>query len=121
MVRLPGPPAGATEAEGEATYALLVEHVANRAHDFDVLHFHTEVVHFPLFEDVAEKTLTTLHGRLDLKDLPGVYRRWPQFPLVSISDSQRAPRWPLMEAITASRWAARKSLGSVPWRKMTAA
>ena len=31
------------------------------------------------------RTVTTLHGRLDLKDLAGVYRRWPQFPLVSIS------------------------------------
>jgi glycosyltransferase involved in cell wall biosynthesis len=40
---------------------------------------------------VAHKTLTTLHGRLDLKDLPGVYWRWQQFPLVSISDSQRKP------------------------------
>jgi glycosyltransferase involved in cell wall biosynthesis len=35
--------------------------------------------------------VTTLHGRLDLKDLPGAYARWPQFPLVSISDDQRAP------------------------------
>src|SRR5690606_19528155 len=34
---------------------------------------------------------TTLHGRLDLKDLDGVHARWPQFPLVSISDSQRRP------------------------------
>ena len=37
------------------------------------------------------RTVTTLHGRLDLKDLPAVYRRWPKFPLVSISDDQRAP------------------------------
>ena len=35
--------------------------------------------------------MTTLHGRLDLKDLAEVYRRWPQFPLVSISDDQRRP------------------------------
>ncbi|MBV9511887.1 MAG: glycosyltransferase, partial [Caulobacteraceae bacterium] len=28
-------------------------------------------------------------GRLDLKDLPGVYRRWRQYPLVSISEDQR--------------------------------
>ena len=40
---------------------------------------------------MAQRTVTTLHGRLDLKDLPGVYRRWPQFPLVSISDDQRRP------------------------------
>jgi len=65
--------------------------VRRRAHEFDVIHFHTDMIHFPFFEDMAEKTLTTLHGRLDLKDLPGVYWRWKQFPLVSISDSQREP------------------------------
>jgi glycosyltransferase involved in cell wall biosynthesis len=56
---------------------------------FDILHFHTDMLHFPLFEDLAGRTVTTLHGRLDLKDLPEVYRRWPKFPLVSISDNQR--------------------------------
>src|SRR5947208_12443324 len=44
-----------------------------------------------MFEHLADRTLTTLHGRLDLKDLSEVYRRWPQYPLVSISDSQRRP------------------------------
>ena len=47
------------------------------------------MLHFPFFEDMAHRTVTTLHGRLDLKDLPEVYRRWPKFPLVSISDAQR--------------------------------
>ncbi|MDZ4375779.1 MAG: glycosyltransferase family 4 protein [Phenylobacterium sp.] len=65
--------------------------VRDRAHEFDVIHFHTDMLHFPMFEDLASRTLTTLHGRLDLKDLPGVYRRWPQYPLVSISDHQRGP------------------------------
>jgi glycosyltransferase involved in cell wall biosynthesis len=49
------------------------------------------MIHFPFFEECAERTLTTLHGRLDLKDLPGVYRRWRQFPLASISMDQRKP------------------------------
>ena len=35
--------------------------------------------------------MTTLHGRLDLKDLPEVYSRWHHYPLVSISDDQRKP------------------------------
>ncbi len=35
--------------------------------------------------------MTTLHGRLDLKDLPEAYARWREYPLVSISDDQRAP------------------------------
>jgi glycosyltransferase involved in cell wall biosynthesis len=65
--------------------------VRRRAADFDIIHFHTDMIHFPFFEDMAERTLTTLHGRLDLKDLPEVYRRWTQFPLVSISTSQRKP------------------------------
>ncbi|MFC3068124.1 glycosyltransferase family 4 protein [Phenylobacterium soli] len=65
--------------------------VRRRAHEFDVLHFHTDMVHFPFFEDLAHHTVTTLHGRLDMKDLAGVYRRWRQFPLVSISDDQRKP------------------------------
>jgi glycosyltransferase involved in cell wall biosynthesis len=55
------------------------------------LHFHTDYLHFPLFADIAEKTLTTLHGRLDLPDLPLMMRRFDMMPLVSISDAQRRP------------------------------
>jgi glycosyltransferase involved in cell wall biosynthesis len=65
--------------------------VRRRAHEFDIIHFHTDMIQFPMFEDLAGRTLTTLHGRLDLKDLPEIYRRWDQFPLISISDDQRRP------------------------------
>jgi glycosyltransferase involved in cell wall biosynthesis len=65
--------------------------VRRRADSFDIIHFHTDMLHFPFFEHRANRTVTTLHGRLDLKDLAEVYRRWPQFPLVSISDDQRRP------------------------------
>ena len=65
--------------------------VRRRRHEFDIIHFHVDLIHFPFFEDCAAHTVTTLHGRLDLKDLPGVYARWPQFPLVSISYDQRTP------------------------------
>jgi glycosyltransferase involved in cell wall biosynthesis len=74
-----------------AAHLTQLAEVRRRAHEFDVIHFHTDMIHFPLFEDVAERTVTTLHGRLDLKDLPPVYHRWRQFPLVSISDDQRRP------------------------------
>jgi len=74
-----------------AAHLSMIAEVRRRADEFDVIHFHTDMIHFPFFERRAEHTLTTLHGRLDLKDLSAVYRRWPQFPLVSISDSQRAP------------------------------
>ena len=35
--------------------------------------------------------VTTLHGRLDIPDLPPLYREFRDMPLVSISDAQRAP------------------------------
>ena len=74
-----------------AAHMTMLHEVRRRADRFDVLHFHTDILHFPFFEDMADRTLTTLHGRLDLKDLPDVYSRWPQYPLVSISDDQRRP------------------------------
>ena len=74
-----------------AAHMSMLSEVLKRADDFDVIHFHTDMIHFPFFERYADKTITTLHGRLDLKDLPGVYERWPQFGLVSISDDQRRP------------------------------
>jgi glycosyltransferase involved in cell wall biosynthesis len=74
-----------------AAHLSLLSEVRRRADQFDVIHFHTDMLQFPFFETWTGRTVTTLHGRLDLKDLPGVYQRWPRFPLVSISDSQRRP------------------------------
>jgi len=74
-----------------AAHLAMLAEVRRRAGEFDVIHFHTDMLHFPMFEDVAERTITTLHGRLDLKDLPEVYRRWTAYPLVSVSDEQRKP------------------------------
>jgi len=72
-----------------AAHLSMLAEVRSQKDRFDILHFHTDMLHFALFEDVSSRTVTTLHGRLDLKDLPEVYRRWPRFPLVSISNSQR--------------------------------
>lgn len=74
-----------------AAHMSMLSEVLRRADDFDVIHFHTDMIHFPFFEKCAGNTLTTLHGRLDMKDLPEVYERWPQFGLISISDDQRRP------------------------------
>jgi glycosyltransferase involved in cell wall biosynthesis len=65
--------------------------VARSADAFDIIHFHTDYLHFPLFAPRWWKTLTTLHGRLDLPDLPPVFREFPMMPLASISNAQRAP------------------------------
>jgi len=74
-----------------AAHLSMLHEVRQRAHEFDALHFHVDLLHFPMFEDCTERTLTTLHGRLDVKDLAETYRRWPHYPLVSISDHQRRP------------------------------
>ena len=74
-----------------AAHMSMLSEVLKRVDDFDVIHFHTDMIHFPFFARYADKTVTTLHGRLDLKDLPGVYERWGEFGLVSISDDQRRP------------------------------
>ncbi len=65
--------------------------VAKLAGEFDVIHFHMDYLHFPLFSMAHGKTLTTMHGRLDLPHLPAVFAEFPLMPLVSISESQRQP------------------------------
>jgi glycosyltransferase involved in cell wall biosynthesis len=79
-----------------AHLAMLAE-VRKRASDFDILHFHLDCFHLPLFADMVDRTLTTVHGRQDIADLRSLHRHFPGFPLVSISSSQRQPlphlRW----------------------------
>lgn len=74
-----------------ALHMLMLEVVARRAHEFDVIHFHLDYLPFPLFSRQATPFLSTLHGRLDLVELQHVYASFPQVPVVSISDAQRQP------------------------------
>ena len=74
-----------------ATYAMLIEHVRQRAHLFDVLHFHIDYWPNSVFTRQNTPFLTTLHGRLDLPEFAAVYRFFPTVPLISISDAQRRP------------------------------
>lgn len=71
---------------------LMIEQVRQRAREFDVLHFHVEPpLHFSLFRSLGRKTVTTLHGRLDIPDLQPLFREFRDMPLASVSDSQRRP------------------------------
>ena len=67
------------------------------AHEFDVLHFHTDYLHFPMARQLDVAHVTTLHGRLDLPGLAPLFQHFDDLPQVSISNSQRAPlpwaRW----------------------------
>jgi glycosyltransferase involved in cell wall biosynthesis len=72
-------------------HVMMLEQVKRLAGHFDVLHFHTDLVHFPVYSGTGDATLTTLHGRQDLFELREFYTTFPDMPLVSISDAQRAP------------------------------
>jgi glycosyltransferase involved in cell wall biosynthesis len=68
---------------------IMLDEVRRSVDQFDVLHFHVDVVHAPLVRDFADRTLTTLHGRLDLADLAPFYAAFRDLPLASISKDQQ--------------------------------
>jgi len=72
-------------------YMLMLDKVRRMASDFDILHFHIDQFHFPIFSATEHRTVTTLHGRQDLPDLKHLYSGFPNMPLVSISHAQRTP------------------------------
>jgi glycosyltransferase involved in cell wall biosynthesis len=72
-------------------FMLMLDQVRDRANEFDILHFHIDYLHFPLFRSMSAPVLTTLHGRQDLPDHMEFYVRFADVPLVSISNAQRAP------------------------------
>jgi glycosyltransferase involved in cell wall biosynthesis len=80
-----------------AAQAALLEAVAQRADEFDVIHAHIDWLHLPILHRTGIPFLTTLHGRLDLAGLSDMIRLFPSAPYVSISDNQRIP-------LAAAKW-----------------
>src|SRR5512140_1203695 len=74
-----------------AYHMIMLDEVISAASEFDVVHFSTDYLHFPLLRRLGRPALTTLHGRLDLPDLVPLYRHFDKLPLISISDAQREP------------------------------
>lgn len=70
---------------------LQLEAVIARIDDFDIVHYHTDYLHFPLSRRTKVPQLTTLHGRLDLRDLRPLFAAFDDMPVVSISNAQRSP------------------------------
>lgn len=77
-----------------ATLLVMLRDVRRRAHEFDIVHFHIDILQQPLFETLQHRTVTTMHGRLDLPDYWPIYEAFPGTPFVSISDHQRTPMPP---------------------------
>ena len=72
-------------------HTIMMQMVLEAAPSFDVIHFHTDVLQLPLVGHCSTPCLSTAHGRLDLPELKPLFRCFPDHPMVSISNSQRAP------------------------------
>jgi glycosyltransferase involved in cell wall biosynthesis len=74
-----------------APHIIMLETLAQRATEFDVIHLHIDYLGYPLLRRIGVPFLATLHGRLDLPELRRIYQTFSDVPVVSISDSQREP------------------------------
>ena len=75
-----------------APHMIMVERIARRATDFDIIHLHIDYLGYPVLDRIGVPFVTTLHGRLDLPVLPPLYAMFSDVPVVSISDwRQREP------------------------------
>jgi len=74
-----------------AREVLLLDHVIEHVDEFDLIHFHTGYLHFPISRYLRVPHVTTLHGRLDIPDVIPVFDRFRNEPLISISNAQRQP------------------------------
>ena len=74
-----------------AHHFVMLERVFQRADEFDMIHFHTDYLHFPLSRRDAITQVTTLHGRLDIPDLVPLFQEFREMPVISISNGQREP------------------------------
>jgi glycosyltransferase involved in cell wall biosynthesis len=72
-------------------FLIQLEQVRERIHKFDIIHFHTELLHYPLCRQIGKKAVTTLHGRLDFPDLAPFFSHFKDSQVVSISNAQRVP------------------------------
>lgn len=74
-----------------APHIIMLETLACRASEFDIIHLHFDYLGYPLLRRIGVPFITTLHGRMDLPELRAIYAAFPGVPVVSISNSQREP------------------------------
>ena len=74
-----------------AHHLVMLEHVFQRASEFDIVHFHVDYLHFSISRRQQITHVTTLHGRLDMPDLFPLYQEFRDMPVISISNVQREP------------------------------
>jgi glycosyltransferase involved in cell wall biosynthesis len=76
---------------GPAFHLPMLTDVYEQAARFDIIHSHVDCLGFPLARFAQVPTVSTMHGRLDLKELSPIYRHYKDQPVISISHDQRRP------------------------------
>ncbi|MFQ5729500.1 MAG: glycosyltransferase family 4 protein, partial [Waddliaceae bacterium] len=74
-----------------APHVLMMERFFQMAPEFDIIHNHADYLSFPLLRRSPTQTVSTLHGRLDIKELEPLYAEFADLSLVSISWAQQKP------------------------------
>lgn len=78
-----------TSVDGYANHVLLAEKIFQESSEFDIVHSHIDYLAYPLLRRMDTPRVTTLHGRLDIPNLQGLYREFADEPVISISNRQR--------------------------------
>lgn len=74
-----------------AHHILMLEMLQQRIDEFDIIHYHTGYLHFPMARYNRRPNVTTFHGRLNTPDTLLLYKEFRDLPVVSISQHQRTP------------------------------
>jgi glycosyltransferase involved in cell wall biosynthesis len=72
-------------------WTVVLGKVQRQLDEFDVVHSHLDFFGLPLSRQSVVPVVTTLHGRLDMRELQPVFAEFVEVPLVSISNAQRRP------------------------------
>src|SRR4029453_12627357 len=64
-----------------APHVRMLGQVYQRAHEFDLIHCHTDYLGLPLARFSSTPTVLTLHGRLDIPELFPLFCEYPACPL----------------------------------------
>jgi len=70
-------------------HLLMLEQLRDRSEDFDIVHFHMDLLQFPFLRTLEQPSVTTLHGRLDRPGILSFYREFREARLATISRAQR--------------------------------
>ena len=73
-----------------AMEVVMLDRLAARAHEFDVIHCHTELAHAAVLRQVRDRVVMTIHWRADQADRRAYFAHFTDLKVVAISAAQAA-------------------------------